>query len=77
MALCSRGENLLVPTPSFPIVQTICDSLGVQVKYYNLLPEKGWEADLAMMKSLINEKTKAILVVNPSNPCSTVFSKEH
>jgi tyrosine aminotransferase len=29
------------------------------------------------MRSIIDPLTKAILVVNPSNPCSTVFSKEH
>ena len=29
------------------------------------------------MKRQIDSKTKAILVINPSNPCSTVFKKEH
>ena len=42
-----------------------------------LQPEKEWEADLAHMESLIDEKTRFILVNNPSNPCGSVYSKEH
>jgi tyrosine aminotransferase len=40
-------------------------------------PEREWEVDLAHLESLINAKTKAILVNNPSNPCGSVYSKEH
>ncbi len=75
--LCNKGENLLVPRPNFPIVKAICDSLGIEIRYYDLIADKGWEADLEMMRSLIDSKTKAILVTNPSNPCSVVFTKDH
>ena len=40
-------------------------------------PEKEWEADIEHMKSLIDERTKCIVVNNPSNPCGSVYSKEH
>ena len=40
-------------------------------------PDKGWEVDLDHLESLIDEKTKAIIVTNPSNPCGSVYSKEH
>lgn len=51
--------------------------MGVEIRYYDLIAEKGWEVNLDTVKLLIDKKTKAILVTNPSNPCSTVFSKEH
>jgi len=44
---------------------------------YDLLPEKNWEIDLAQMEGLIDDKTKTILVNNPSNPCGSVFTKTH
>ena len=50
---------------------------GIETKEYNLLPEQDWEVDLRHMESLIDEKTAAIIVNNPSNPCGSVFSIEH
>ncbi|XP_046843419.1 tyrosine aminotransferase-like isoform X3 [Xenia sp. Carnegie-2017] len=44
---------------------------------YNFQPENGWEADLEDMASLIDERTKLIVVVNPSNPCGSVYKREH
>ena len=49
---------------------------GIETKEYDLLPEKGWQVDLAHLESLIEPgKTKAILVNNPSNPCGSVFDR--
>lgn len=40
-------------------------------------PERSWEANLEHMESLIRNNTKAIVVNNPSNPCGSVYTKEH
>ena len=44
---------------------------------FDLQPEKSWEVDLQHMESLIDERTSCMIVTNPSNPCGSVFSKEH
>lgn len=75
--LCHRGDNILAASPGFPLFQPICQNLEVNFKNYNLLPEKDWEIDLVHLESLIDSKTKAILVNNPSNPCGSAFTKEH
>uniref|UniRef100_A0A672ZSV6 Tyrosine aminotransferase n=1 Tax=Sphaeramia orbicularis TaxID=375764 RepID=A0A672ZSV6_9TELE len=75
--LCNPGDNILVPCPGFSLYKTLAVSLGIEVKLYNLLPEKSWEADLQHMESLIDERTSCLIVTNPSNPCGSVFSKEH
>lgn len=40
-------------------------------------PELGWEIDLDDLESQIDESTAAIVINNPSNPCGSVFSKDH
>lgn len=75
--LINEGDNILVPRPGFPLYEVITKSLGGDVKHYNLIANDNWNCDVNHMESLIDEKTKAILVNNPSNPCGTNYSKEH
>lgn len=74
--LANSGENILVPRPAWNYTTWICGS-GIEVKSYNLDPSKDWNVDLEHMESLIDEKTKAILINSPGNPCGNVFDKEH
>ncbi|CAA3033088.1 tyrosine aminotransferase, partial [Olea europaea subsp. europaea] len=86
--LANPGQNILVPRPGFSIYRTLAEGLGIRTKPYNLLvsatnldasifAERGWEADLAGLEAAIDEDTAAIVVNNPSNPCGSVFSKQH
>lgn len=76
-ALANEGDNILIPSPGFSLYKTVCDNKGIECKFYRLKAEEDWEADLEHMKSLINERTRAILINNPSNPCGSVFRREH
>ncbi|KFP48955.1 Tyrosine aminotransferase, partial [Cathartes aura] len=75
--LANPGQNILVPRPGFSLYKTLALSMGIEVKLYNLLPEKAWEIDLKHLESLVDEKTACLIVNNPSNPCGSVFSKSH
>lgn len=77
--LCNPGDTLLIPNPGFPLYQTIADHLSVKCRTYELLPDKGWEADIEQLRSeLVAEPVRgALLVNNPSNPCGSVYSKSH
>lgn len=75
--LANPGQNVLVPTPCFGLYQCHAECRDVQLKFYKLLPERGWECDLADMEQQIDDQTAAIIVVNPSNPCGSVFSRQH
>ncbi|NWT19823.1 ATTY aminotransferase, partial [Vireo altiloquus] len=75
--LANPGQNILVPRPGFSLYKTLALSMGIEVKLYNLLPEKAWEIDLEHLESLVDEKTACLIVNNPSNPCGSVFSKSH
>lgn len=76
-ALANSGQNVLIPRPGFSVYKTHAESLGIKVKFYNLLPERGWAVDLVHLESQIDSQTVAIVVNNPSNPCGSVYTKEH
>mmetsp|Transcript_9813 Transcript_9813/g.21837 ORF Transcript_9813/g.21837 Transcript_9813/m.21837 type:complete len:269 (+) Transcript_9813:638-1444(+) len=44
---------------------------------YPLIAEENWSCDLEQMDALVDSRTKAILINNPSNPCGSNFSAEH
>eukprot|EP01040_Poterioochromonas_malhamensis_P009236 gene9235-10025_t len=75
--LINEGDNVLAPKPFFPLYQVITQSLGGEVKFYNLKAESSWECDLEAMDAAVDEKTKAIVINNPSNPCGSNFSAAH
>ncbi|XP_034190755.1 tyrosine aminotransferase isoform X2 [Osmia lignaria lignaria] len=76
-ALARRDQNILIPRPGFSIYRTLAEGLGITVKSYELRPEFGWEIDLNDLESQIDESTAAIIINNPSNPCGSVFSRNH
>jgi tyrosine aminotransferase len=76
-AMADPGDNILLPQPGFSLYTTICESHGITCRYYRLKPDQDWEVDLEHLASLIDDKTMAVLVNNPSNPCSSVYSQEH
>eukprot|EP00440_Ansanella_granifera_P047262 gb/GFBE01051187.1/.p1 GENE.gb/GFBE01051187.1/~~gb/GFBE01051187.1/.p1 ORF type:complete len:456 (+),score=76.19 gb/GFBE01051187.1/:1-1368(+) len=76
-ALAAPGGNMLLPRPGFPLYEVLCDYHGVEVRYYDLLPETGWQCDVGGLARLVDDKTCGLLVNNPSNPCGAVYSRDH
>ncbi|CAH0603045.1 unnamed protein product [Chrysodeixis includens] len=75
--IADAGQNVLIPRPGYLIHKTLGEGLGIVIKYYDLLPDKDWQVDLESLENQIDEKTAAIVVNNPSNPCGSVYDKEH
>jgi len=73
----TKGHNIVIPKPGFPIYRTLAESLGVEVKTYNLVPERNWNIDLPHLEAQIDDNTAAIVINNPSNPCGSVFDEHH
>ena len=63
----------MLPVPGFSLYNTIASSYGFEAQLYNLLPERGWEADLEQMERLVTDRTRCLLINDPSNPCGSVY----
>lgn len=75
-ALVNEGENVLTPTPGYPLYTAIQSKLQAYENPYYLDEANGWQPDIEDIKSKINEKTKAIVLINPNNPTGSLYSKE-
>jgi len=75
-ALVNDGENVLTPTPGYPLYTAISAKLSAYENPYYLDEENGWQPDIDDIKKKINSKTKAIVLINPNNPTGSLYSKE-
>jgi tyrosine aminotransferase len=55
----------------------MAQNLNAEAITYNLKPYNNWEVDIEDLERKVTPRTKLIVVVNPCNPCGSVFSKEH
>jgi alanine-synthesizing transaminase len=75
-ALLNPGDEVLLPSPDYPLwsAATILND-GVPV-YYDCRPESGFQPDPDQVESLITPRTRALVLINPNNPSGAVYSRE-
>ncbi|MBO9418101.1 pyridoxal phosphate-dependent aminotransferase [Labrenzia sp. R4_2] len=76
-AIASSGEEVLVPTPTWPNIEAALGIRGVKPVSVPMreVPE-GWELDVDDLEASITPKTAAIFLNSPSNPTGWVASEE-
>ena len=75
-AVIERGDEVLVPMPTYPLYTAVLAKLDANAKYYRLDPARGWMPDLDHLKSLVTPATRALVVIDPNNPTGAVYSTE-
>jgi len=73
--LVDPGEEVLVPTPTYPLYTAILAKLGAKAVYYFTDPHAGWQPDLDQLRRLITPKTRAIVVIDPNNPTGAIYAE--
>ncbi len=75
-ALCNPGDEILVPSPDYPLWTASVALSGGTPKHYLCDDENGWLPDLEDLESKITERTRGIVVINPNNPTGVVYPRE-
>jgi alanine-synthesizing transaminase len=75
-ALLNPGDEVLVPSPDYPLWSAAVALNGGTARHYACRPEDGFRPDLLDMERLVNDKTRAIVVINPNNPSGAVYPRE-
>jgi alanine-synthesizing transaminase len=75
-AMLNRGDEVLVPSPDYPLWSAAVALNGGKVKYYPCDPGRGFQPDVAGIEALIGPNTKAIVIINPNNPTGAVYGRD-
>lgn len=75
-ALLNNDDEVLIPAPDYPLWTASVSLSGGTPVHYICDEEADWFPDIADIRSRINSKTKAIVVINPNNPTGAVYSKD-
>ncbi len=76
MTLCEEGDEVLVPNPAFPAYPAINRLAGAETILYRLPKEKGFGFDPYEFEKQITAKTRAAIILSPSNPTGRTFSRD-
>lgn len=88
LAFVNPGEKVLVPNPGYPTYTSLSRLLGVEVVYYDLLPENDYQPDFEQLEAMDTSDVRMLWVNYPNMPTGAPakrstyerlvrFAKEH
>ena len=72
-ALVDEGDEVLVPSPTYPLYTAVLAKIGAAVRYYRTDPDRDWLPDTDHLRSLITPRTRVLVVIDPNNPTGAVY----
>jgi len=74
-ALLNPGDNLLTPSPDYPLYSAVLAKAGLELNTYALNEDDGWQPDLIDVHKKIGPRARGIVLINPNNPTGAVCSR--
>lgn len=72
-ALLDDGDEVLVPSPDYPLWTACVTLAGGTAVHYVCDEEAEWYPDIEDMKKKVTGRTKAIVIINPNNPTGALY----
>ncbi len=74
-ALLNPGDNVLIPSPTYPLYTAVIGKLACEARTYILDEKAAWQPNIETLAALIDERTRAIVVINPNNPTGMLYDR--
>lgn len=74
--LCTPGDEVLVPRPSYPLFEHLTRLDAVVSVPYDLEYHGAWSIDLAALEHVLSPRTRAVLAVSPNNPTGSYLKAQ-
>jgi aspartate aminotransferase len=76
MALVEEDDEVIYPNPGFPIYESLIDYMGGTPVPIHLREERDFRLDAEELASMVNPRTKLIIINSPQNPTGGVLTRE-
>jgi len=74
--LADRGSSVLVPAPSYPLLDLLAELEDVRLVRYPLVRQERWRIDVGAVERAIDESVRALVVVHPNNPTGSFVRRD-
>jgi alanine-synthesizing transaminase len=74
-ALLNPGDEVLVPSPDYPLWSAAVALNGGKVRHYPCPPLQDFRPDIAAMEAMVTPRCKALVIINPNNPTGAVYDR--
>ncbi len=71
--LADSGDDVLVPTPSYPLFDFLSELDDVRTRSYALAYDGAWHIDLPSVRAAVGPRTRALVAVSPHNPTGEIL----
>jgi tyrosine/nicotianamine family aminotransferase len=75
-ALVDAGDEILLPGPTYPPYISYTKFFGGKPITYETVEDECWQPNIDDLRSKISEKTRAIVIINPNNPCGALYEEK-
>jgi tyrosine/nicotianamine family aminotransferase len=72
-ALVDVGDEVLLPGPTYPPYISYTRFFGGKPVTYRTVEDDGWQPDIEDLRRKVSDRTRAIVVINPNNPCGALY----
>jgi aspartate/methionine/tyrosine aminotransferase len=75
LALVNPGDEVVYPDPGYPIYESLARFVGATLRPIRLREENDFRFDLDEFRSLLNPKTRLVILNSPHNPCGSILQR--
>jgi alanine-synthesizing transaminase len=72
-ALAEEGDEVLIPSPTYPLYTAVLAKIGARPVFYRKDPANEWLPDLREIERLVTPATRALVVIDPNNPTGATY----
>ena len=73
--LAEPGDNILGPDVTYPLFEFLAAIHHVELRPYGMIEADAWTIDQHSLEAVVDERTRAVLIVSPHNPTGKVVTR--